>query len=851
MDGTGVYLEERTITLPHSGEVLLTIVRLRDVKTRSTDLLEHAVRVNEEYMGEPYYTNWIATFFDPAIARGAGVGHHYTYMGFNQIEDDDTLQYMPFHFAHEVAHYYWRNSSQDWIEEGPAEFLGHVSEHRRVGAPIRAKEYGSNPCPSVTTLAELEALNTMVAVDPEFECNYYLGERLFMDLYHTLGEETFRPRFRGLYLKLLRDDPADDCEGTDIGICHLEAAFKAGASDEVVAEVDEVINRWYYGTDPTSMSATSLADLRNGEYLEVVYPARANRIKALPWVADGVEDSEHEAAEALIEAAIWNPDTFNALIQMAWVVDDITADEARAIEFLRATAKDAPELAEPMLQSSWAQDDITRDEATVIEYLYRITRTENESLQPDVIESAINILAMPFLDTVESPDAMAVLDLYGIAYAAVSDFLNVMASPKMRDGITDDEAKVVAVLSSAYEYKPDSLPVLLAGLDGTGSVYLQERTIELPLAGEALLAIIRLHDQITPSMDYLELAVRYAEEFMGEPLPTNYVAWYFDDATATGGGHNSFTHIASNPRLDDVSSYWWQDTPGHIAHEVAHYYWRGGESWLYEGSAELVSFVSENVRIARPIETYREPCAYAANIAELEALETEVGDVAFICNYSLGGRFFLDLYHSLGEDAFRQRFRSLYLKSLRDDPTDGCEGIDIGICHLEAAFKTGASDEVVAEVDEIIDRWYYGAEPYDLSRLDDGPVDPSLSSINGRIAEAYITLDRDNWPPESRTNQFSASNIDEDAFVYLYLEFDFPRTAGPKILPLEYVEYYQDGFVFGRRTVNHEFNPEWISDWWRAPVGFWPSQRWAPGTYGVYVYDSNHKVAQVEYEVTR
>ena len=250
LNGTGVYLEERTITLPHSGEVLLTIIRLREVKTRSMDLLEHAVRVNEDFMGEPYYTNWIATLFDPTIALGAGVGHHGTYMGFPQKEDDDTLQYMPFHFAHEVAHYYWRGSTKDWIEEGTAELLGHISEHRRVGTPIQAKVYGSNPCPSVTTLAQLEALGTMVAVDPEFECNYYLGERLFLDLYHTLGEETFRPRLRNLYLKFLRDDPADDCEGTDLGICHLETALKAGASDDVAAMVDEVVGRWYYGTVP-------------------------------------------------------------------------------------------------------------------------------------------------------------------------------------------------------------------------------------------------------------------------------------------------------------------------------------------------------------------------------------------------------------------------------------------------------------------------------------------------------------------------------------------------------------------------------------------------------------------------
>ena len=70
-------------------------------------------------------------------------------------------------------------------------------------------------------------------------------------------------------------------------------------------------------------------------------------------------------------------------------------------------------------------------------------------------------------------------------------------------------------------------------------MYLEERVIELPLSGEVLLTIIRIRDQVTPNMDFLEHSVRTAEEFMSEPLPTNYVAWYFDDSIrATAGGAN-------------------------------------------------------------------------------------------------------------------------------------------------------------------------------------------------------------------------------------------------------------------------------------------------------------------------
>ena len=42
----------------------------------------------------------------------------------------------------------------------------------------------------------------------------------------------------------------------------------------------------------------------------------------------------------------------------------------------------------------------------------------------------------------------------------------------------------------------------------------------------------------------------------------------------------------------------------------------------------------------------------------------------------------------------------------------------------------------------VIARWYEGTEPYDLSNVHTGPVDPSLPSINGRIDNAYIATVR-------------------------------------------------------------------------------------------------------------
>ena len=452
---------------------------------------------------------------------------------------------------------------------------------------------------------------------------------------------------------------------------------------------------------------TRFADIEHAAWLERNRPALANQLKGLSWVADGVEDSELEAAEALIAAARWYPVTFSALLEKPWVGDSITLHETTAITRIRFAAKYAPELAQQILQKSWVQDGIARDEAAVIYYLYWTVRAEDEFLQQAVIETAIEILAMSFLDTVESPDALTLRSLERYEDAGSQAFLDLMAHPNVKDGITDKEAKTFVVLGATNERKPESVPILL---NNTG-VHLEERVVNLPHSGEVLLAIIRLRDHSNSGIDFLEHAVRNAERFMGEPLPTNYVAWYFDDATSAEGT-NYQTHITSQPYYDDPNDDRWSDTPRHIAHEVGHHYWSGSGSqrWIKEGGADLLAYLAENDRIGRPIETDRSECSFFDNISELEAADPERGTDKARCYYSLGSRLFVDLYHDLGEDTFQQGFRGLYLKRLQEDPYDDCEGIGLGICHLEAAFKAGASDQTAAKVDEVLGRWY-GSRP--------------------------------------------------------------------------------------------------------------------------------------------
>ena len=176
---------------------------------------------------------------------------------------------------------------------------------------------------------------------------------------------------------------------------------------------------------PTSAPASPspIADLKRGAWLEANKPALAEQLKELSWVADGVDETEREAAELLIAAARSHPEMFDSLMQTTWVPDGVTEHETTAIYGIRWIVRESPALAERLLAKSWVQDEIAGDEAEVIYSMYWTVRAEDEALQQEVIQKVIEILDMPFLDTVESPDAMARvfrLSLRGACAVAIS-----------------------------------------------------------------------------------------------------------------------------------------------------------------------------------------------------------------------------------------------------------------------------------------------------------------------------------------------------------------------------------------------------------------------------------------------
>ena len=549
-------------------------------------------------------------------------------------------------------------------------------------------------------------------------------------------------------------------------------------------------------TAPPVDNLVPLADLQNWPYLQQQDPLSAAAIEALAWVADGVYESEAEGVEELINLGAFYPDILFTALSYPWLADGITGQEGDVVESLHAI--------------------VQRDAG-----------------------SAENIGSMPFLHSLEPADYAAMRSLRQLAFVEPDTLRRMLAHPNLRPGITDDWAKIVAMASGVQRVNPGLINTLL----DTSQISLEQRTLQLPESGETLLVILRTEPGAARSMDLLETAVRQAEQFMGEPLPTNYIGLLFGDTViGSAAGVNVGTHIAIRPKFDVDDGSQEADFSGHvIAHEVAHYYWNGNADWIDEGASDFLASIIENVRTGKPVSVTNQPCAAARNIRALERLNVNRDSNGFDCNYALGERLFVDLFLSMGNAAFRQGFRNLYLASEVEDNADDMRGTPVGIGQVTSAFQASADQAVV---DTVVRRWYDGTAPYDIHRRYTGAVDPTLPGINGRIDSAYIST-TERGPA---TTTFSASATNDD--VWLNLNYSYRLASGSRDVNLTIVEFYEDGFETRRRDDTITANAGFIGGNAWYSIGPAATQRWATGRYWVYVYEGNRKVAEVAFDVT-
>lgn len=467
----------------------------------------------------------------------------------------------------------------------------------------------------------------------------------------------------------------------------------------------------------------------------------------------------------------------------------------------------------------WVQDGVEVEEIQPLDRLGMLALYNHDVF--------LEVMGQPWM--LEGRNKSAIESLGQLANHYPEELARIMSHPTFSDGITDDEAKILAVLYSTVH----SEEYLTDGLLDPDKVMLEKRTAVTVQGEEVPITIVRLVPGSERTVDIIEQVVRLHANFMGLPWPSEDVIQLFAGDVVGANGRHYGANIRSDADIDDGHRTLARDFD-HLAHENGHYFWTNGESWITESGADVLAAAAKQARFGWPMEPEEEPCRYANSISDPESSK---------CPYHLGQRFFLDLYHQLDSTTFRTAFRRLFLLSQYDDNSDNCPGTYLTVCHVEAAFKHDATPDVMDIVDEVLGRWYYGTVPHDSRKQsleDTSPVNPVVSGKNITINSASIITSR------TRTPVYQVS-LSDSSRPRLYLEFSYEQRSDVDDLTIEIVLYYKgDGFTFARQHNSFTGIPTNRNNYVLGDPSSW---RGKPGDYLVYAYLEGQKVAEVSYEI--
>ena len=438
-----------------------------------------------------------------------------------------------------------------------------------------------------------------------------------------------------------------------------------------------------------------LLDSIERDDIVILETLRALDREGLRWVLShpalaGVSADVMPAAVALMRVEWEQPDAAEIISALPWVNDGIAPSEVKAVLQLQELALTSPRVFRALAPRPWVSDGLDPSETTVVIQLRGISSLSSSKRDES---AALRIADMPFLETVDGVDAAAASSLSALFWASDDkDYLTqVLAHTTLKDGISDDEAFVVAALGTVVEDRPELLDTLL----GLGPDAVEKRIIQLPLAGDVTISVLNVNPGTYRTIDILEQVLRAQEAFMDVPLPRSYVGLLVADATLHGGGGGPSGLITVDPVYADDEYI--------IAHELAHIYWAFPPKWIAEGGADFMTNVSVDKQfssddcigdILSDLDSAVEPSTPTINLSN--------------CAYVLGRELFLDLHQTLGDEAFRRGFGRLYVAMRDDELYDECTGRERGLCYVRAAFVAEARTESAVLAEPVISRWYYG-----------------------------------------------------------------------------------------------------------------------------------------------
>ena len=201
-------------------------------------------------------------------------------------------------------------------------------------------------------------------------------------------------------------------------------------------------------------------------------------ISGLPWIADGIDESERGAARELSELVETNPQAASILLDQPWVADGVNGTEKRVIMRIRDMGVDLSAFVATVARQPWLADDVTQPESDTVEVLWEIadqdsglaeqliaipwlsdgvTQTEADALSDlryifrNDPMLAQRLIALPWLvDGLDAVEQSVVNSLYGIAEQDAGLAKAIAGKGWLAEGLSDDAAQAIKGLSQIH-----------------------------------------------------------------------------------------------------------------------------------------------------------------------------------------------------------------------------------------------------------------------------------------------------------------------------------------------------------------------------------------------------------------
>ena len=257
---------------------------------------------------------------------------------------------------------------------------------------------------------------------------------------------------------------------------------------------------------------------------------------------------------------------------LPWVRAGITSSERRAMDHIRALARVDQSMSQRVAGSPWLSDGVAEDELHTIGDL--------RSLADRHPEIAVQVTTVP--DNTSYLIGAALLSLQSILSSDPDRSQQLLSQPWFQDGLTAEEAALIATLRSAAVSEKAFADLIRGG-------HVRSETITLPLADEvSLFAVGRSEPGLDDALERMMVGVTSIEGFMGTPWPNPVVILLQElvldlRADPTGpvvGGWYAGDHVVVRNTSKSITY-----------HELGHYYLHGGigPQWLFEGGADFLA----------------------------------------------------------------------------------------------------------------------------------------------------------------------------------------------------------------------------------------------------------------------